>query len=303
MGFTGDFVIARSERPLLDLQAFADGGTVCGDGDGIDCFRFCGPREGFWQTLQIHHGLEKDRQWLQALVDETGSPVMIASVHDSDLCEVRGLAPRRNPWSVTLDPRAVVNYDIPAGANPTSAEFEGMLDRYRAEMPTAANAIIQWSIAAGLEADADRLAEVLTRRADPFVEDLFFDLLETAGLPAVLPEDADESGADDGLAHPRHKAADRWLGSGQLERAVLNMSRDSHVVVECQADVDCYAQVWLRPDGTYQLEYRDRSPSEHYQTRTVSNEKVIAALIGWAAGETAWREQFQWTNIGNWFTS
>jgi hypothetical protein len=26
-------------------------------------------------------------------------------------------------------------------------------------------------------------------------------------------------------------------------------------------------------------------------------------LTGWAAGKTAWREQFQWTDIGGWFTN
>jgi hypothetical protein len=83
---------------------------------------------------------------------------------------------------------------------------------------------------------------------------------------------------------------------------VLNLSRDGHLVLQCAAEADCYAQVWLRPDGTYQLEYRDRSPAEHYQTRTLSADKVIAALAGWAAGEIAWRDAFQWNSIGSWFS-
>jgi len=76
---------------------------------------------------------------------------------------------------------------------------------------------------------------------------------------------------------------------------------NSSTLAGCAAETDCYAQVWLRPDGTYQLEYRDRAPGEHYQTRTVSAEKVITALSGWVAGETQWRDAFQWTCIGAWF--
>lgn len=299
MGFTGDFVIARSKRPLLELSAFADGGTECRDGDDTGCFRACASREGFWQTLQVHHGLQEDRDWLQLLVDETGSPAMIASVHDSDLCEVRGLAPRGDVWSATFDPQATVNYEIPAGADVTSAEVESMIDWYRERIPAATYAITQWSLASELVAEEDRVSAALSKRADPFVEDLFFELLEAAGLPAVLPDEPEDDGADESLAHARHKVAERWLGAWKLERAVLNMRRDGHLVVECLLDVECYAQVWLRSDGAYQLEYRDRSPSEHYQTRTISSEKVVAALSGWVAGETAWRDQFQWLPFGS----
>ena len=223
---------------------------------------------------------------------------MIASVHDSDLCEVQGLAPRGDIWSATLDPQTTVNYEIPAGTDVTSAEVEGMLDWYRERIPAATYAITQWSLAADLVADEDRVALVLNKRADPFVEDLFFELLEATGLPTLLPEELEGNGADEGLTHARHKVAERWLGAATLELAVLNMRRDGHLVVECLLDADCYAQVWLRPDGTYQLEYRDRSPSEHYQTRTISREKVIAALNGWVAGEIGWRDQFQWSPLG-----
>lgn len=83
---------------------------------------------------------------------------------------------------------------------------------------------------------------------------------------------------------------------------MLSLPRDGFLVLECAADADCYAQVWLRPDGTYELEYRDRSPAEHYQTRTLSADKVIAALAGWAAGEIAWRDTLQWNSIGSWFS-
>jgi hypothetical protein len=64
---------------------------------------------------------------------------------------------------------------------------------------------------------------------------------------------------------------------------------------------DQYIQVWLRPEGVFQLEYRAGKPSEHYQTRTESRDKVVSALSGWSRGESAWRDDFEWVSIGHWF--
>jgi hypothetical protein len=49
------------------------------------------------------------------------------------------------------------------------------------------------------------------------------------------------------------------------------------------------------------LEFRDGTAAEHYQTRTISQEKVIDALSGWAESREGWRDAFMWNNIGDWF--
>ncbi|MEV7616547.1 hypothetical protein [Streptomyces sp. NPDC089799] len=59
--------------------------------------------------------------------------------------------------------------------------------------------------------------------------------------------------------------------------------------------------MWLRDDNTYQLEFRDGTAAEHYQTRTISQEKVIAALSGWADGRPEWKGAFMWNNISAFF--
>ncbi|MQY38162.1 hypothetical protein SRB17_61710 [Streptomyces sp. RB17] len=64
---------------------------------------------------------------------------------------------------------------------------------------------------------------------------------------------------------------------------------------------DWYIQVWFRDNNTYQLEYRDGVPSEHYQTLTVSQEKVLQALLGWMLDKPNWREGFMWNSIGHMF--
>ncbi|MFF0203872.1 hypothetical protein [Streptomyces sp. NPDC005017] len=62
-----------------------------------------------------------------------------------------------------------------------------------------------------------------------------------------------------------------------------------------------YAQVLLRDDNTYQLEFRDGTAAEHYQTLTLSQEKVITALSGWAEGRPDWKDAFMWNNIASFF--
>ncbi|MCD9880696.1 hypothetical protein [Streptomyces guryensis] len=86
---------------------------------------------------------------------------------------------------------------------------------------------------------------------------------------------------------------------------LANLHRGDHMILERQdenREGDWYVQAWFRDNNTYQLEYRDGVPAEHYQTQTVSQEKVLQALLGWVADQPAWREGFMWTSIGHWFT-
>ncbi|MFJ8593776.1 hypothetical protein [Streptomyces sp. NPDC093598] len=90
-----------------------------------------------------------------------------------------------------------------------------------------------------------------------------------------------------------------------IGRMPANLGRgNEHMVVERQdADVvgDWYIQVLLRENNTYQLEYRDGVATKHYQTQTVSQEKALRALLGWATGTSEWREDFMWNDISSMF--
>jgi hypothetical protein len=295
VGFFGDFVLARSDRPLLEDAVFGNGLT-CGEGHA-ECVRVRQKYEGGWQTLQIHHGLpgNDDGQWLSRLVAATGSPAMLASIMDSDTCEVGGLTPLGVSWRACLNPVVAAEFGIAASP-----------------VPETADRIAAWSAEARCSVDRAAVIEVLEKDADPFAEGLFFDLIDACGMtahlepeapPTVPDQDAGgESGALGPSAHSDHRLAPNCPRGPALEIAVLNLQRGGRLVLECAADPNCYALVWLRPDGTYQLEYRDRSPAEHFQTRTLSSAKVVTALTAWAAGETRWRDSFQWTSIGSWFS-
>ncbi|MFI5757344.1 hypothetical protein [Streptomyces sp. NPDC051569] len=86
---------------------------------------------------------------------------------------------------------------------------------------------------------------------------------------------------------------------------VANLRRgNAHLILErVQEGIEgsWYIQVLLRDDNTYQFEFRDGVAAEHYQTRTISQEKILTALLGWAAGKADWRGEFMWNNIGSEF--
>ncbi|MFE9472564.1 hypothetical protein ACFY5K_35520 [Streptomyces griseofuscus] len=88
---------------------------------------------------------------------------------------------------------------------------------------------------------------------------------------------------------------------------LANLRRGNEYLVlerqEEEREGDWYVQVWFRDNNTYQLEYRDGVPEEHYQTLTVSQEKVLQALLGWMLDKPAWREGFMWSGIGHMFTA
>jgi hypothetical protein len=53
MGYWGDLVLARSDRPLSELTPFLARPGCC-DGDD-DCLTMCADRSGGWQTAQVCH--------------------------------------------------------------------------------------------------------------------------------------------------------------------------------------------------------------------------------------------------------
>ncbi|MER7931990.1 MULTISPECIES: hypothetical protein [unclassified Streptomyces] len=85
---------------------------------------------------------------------------------------------------------------------------------------------------------------------------------------------------------------------------LANLGQGDHLILERQdedREGDWYIQVLFRDNNTYQLEYRDGVPAEHYQTLTASQDKARQALLDWAAETPDWQSGFTWNNIGAMF--
>ncbi|MFF8269365.1 hypothetical protein ACF059_18510 [Streptomyces sp. NPDC016562] len=169
MGFSGQLVFARSERPLLEAPVFA--GAQQDDGGDVTAWW---PRPGGWQTLQFHDALPPDV--LRAVVEWTGAPACVARVHDSDVALVSGLEPGGDRWQTWL------NLDIAAE----------MTDRPPAELdarvPDDAARILAWAwdADAGEGVESAAIAQTL-RSHEPCVENLFTTLLDRLGFPPATP--------------------------------------------------------------------------------------------------------------------
>ncbi|MEW2137696.1 hypothetical protein AB0892_14030 [Streptomyces sp. NPDC005409] len=175
MGFSGELVFGRSERPLLEAPVF--GGAQEDDRGGITAWW---PRPGGWQTLQFHDTLPADTdEVLRAVVEWTGAPACVARVHDSDVALVSGLEPGGDRWQTWL------NLVIAAE----------MTDRPQAELdarvPGDAARILAWAwdADAGEGVESAAIAQTLRSR-EPCVEDLFSTLLDRLGFPPPTEPEA-----------------------------------------------------------------------------------------------------------------
>lgn len=83
---------------------------------------------------------------------------------------------------------------------------------------------------------------------------------------------------------------------------IESLPRDGHLLLESMDKPEVYIQVWLRPDGSYQLELREGSVDTHVQTRSVLRERVAAALTSWLEehsgdGDSSWRDNYHWNDL------
>jgi hypothetical protein len=192
VGFSGQLVFARSERPLLEAPVF----------DSIDqglksTVHEWWPRPDGWQTLQLDQGLWADDH-LSALVDWTGAPACVADVSDSDLAVVTGLCTNGQRWEawLNLDKAAALLAEEPEDLDDTSLwaatpEFDEAVRSKRAELdmevPADAEGALMWASAAGVQAAAQQSRiEELLRSRETFAEDLFSDLLDELGFPKAI---------------------------------------------------------------------------------------------------------------------
>ncbi|MFI2642864.1 hypothetical protein [Streptomyces sp. NPDC018610] len=155
MGFFGSFVVARCDGPLAELPAVRQAG---GDPSWS-------ARDGAWQIVRLHGGGRP----AESIVRDTGAPVLVAHVFDSDVAAVEAVGPKGSGWECVLSPRtARDSYGAP----------ERSPDRNREAVPLAAD----WAREAGRVPDADAVAAVLAAEADPFAEDLVLDLTHALGF-------------------------------------------------------------------------------------------------------------------------
>lgn len=282
MGFSGDFILARRKTSLLALPLIG-GIEPVRDDDEEGVLRTVEYRPGGWQVVLAEHALPEGRDWLRAIVAQTRGPVMIGSIFQDKFCVVRGLEPGDGePWSVRLHPESRKPLEPRAAWMASDSHLSGA---------EAVDAVARWSAAAGAEADVDRLATALAGKPAYFVEELFFRLLNATGLGE--PFDYVDTGEN-------HSLAGAWADPDKLQASITALKPGMRRVLECREHEECFAKVLLRPDGDYELEYRDPASGEHRRAVTPSLDEVLAAMTEWSASELGWRDGrdgFEWSPV------
>ncbi|MGZ3118551.1 hypothetical protein [Streptomyces sp. H62] len=190
MGFSGDLVFARNDRPLLQAPVF----------DSLDhglkaTVVTWEARPGGWQMLQFDFGTWDDSA-LPGLVEWSGAPACVAQINDSDVALVTGLDVTGRRWQAWLNPdvAARLRAEEPEDLEDQllwldTPEFHDAVGHQRAEIeaeiPADAEGAVAWAATAGLPVAPPppvRVEELL-RSHESSVEDLFSTLLDKLGFP------------------------------------------------------------------------------------------------------------------------
>jgi hypothetical protein len=193
MGFWGEYVVARSEKPLLELESL--GGGICRNGH--DSCANCPSAHGDeWQTLVIHHGLPGETpETLKALAAETGHPALMVYICDSDTGYVQGWSAQGGLFGTWFTPKLAAEYEVPTSISyedetgmPSTA-FQAAWDsahsRIVGEMPQRARDACTWAEASGWRPEPPKVLEILLADRIESAERHFFELLCALGLPSA----------------------------------------------------------------------------------------------------------------------
>lgn len=168
MGHWGYYVVARSERPLAELDALtgARGMTLLTTADdGWQVWEYP-VQEGTGGIGSMH-----------ALARETGAPALFGYVMDSACVVVEAAAPESGGWTTCLARGAMAGY--------LGGEGGLTVEDYFLEPRDAAARAVAWAAEAGRSAEPERVEAVLNTEPapdTPLAENILFRLLDRLGV-------------------------------------------------------------------------------------------------------------------------
>ncbi|MGW6394687.1 hypothetical protein ACWFR1_30205 [Streptomyces sp. NPDC055103] len=129
-----------------------------------------------WRLWSLEGQTSIDEGSLIELVEVTGHPVLAGFVMDSDCLVLEGRTRDQETWRACLDRTATSAY---------MAEDGQSVDDWFPGPEVATERAVAWARAAGLTPTPKAIADVLSKRSAPFVEDLFQEFLDGLGHRAL----------------------------------------------------------------------------------------------------------------------
>ncbi|MGW8884281.1 hypothetical protein [Streptomyces sp. NPDC055749] len=130
-------------------------------------------RAGDWRIWSLEGQDSLGEEDLAGLVEITGGPVLVGFVMDSDSIVLEGRAKDQATWRTCLDRQAMSAY---------MAENGQSVDEWFLSTEEAADHAVAWAREARLTPAREAVVDVLAKRSDPYVEDLFQELLDGLGI-------------------------------------------------------------------------------------------------------------------------
>ncbi|WIY01505.1 hypothetical protein QRX60_47060 [Amycolatopsis mongoliensis] len=140
---------------------------------------------------------------------------------------------------------------------------------------------------AGWSAPEDVAAEEAVREHERSAADAVRSPPASRGDPVPLLSACDGSRVE----HPDAAAIEAAVGRLSPRNWFLVLDRGDHYV-----QVSLGERAATRP-GWYALEHRDGLPDRHFRAEVAERAGIVRALIGFAAGEDAWRQAFDWQHL------
>lgn len=175
MGYWGYYVVGRSERPLVELDALAGAEGMTPRATAADG----------WQVWEYPTGAAGgevggdvgDVGDMNTLARETGAPALFGYVMGSDCVVVEAAGPQSGAWTTCLARRAMAAY---------LGDHEGRtVEDYFLEPRDAAERAVAWAAEAGRIVAEAWVADVLASEpgpADPLAENILLRLLDRLGV-------------------------------------------------------------------------------------------------------------------------
>lgn len=159
MGFWGSLVVVCSDRPPVDLDAFAPFEDLAESAERVGA-------DG-WYLAEMTGLNEMDMvDLLPKVIRETGRPVLSATVADSSAAVVYGLGPRSGVWETCL------HHERAAAVGMETSPAPG---------PAIADRAVEWAREAGCAAEPAAVLAAMERQ-EVVVEKVFFHLLDALGI-------------------------------------------------------------------------------------------------------------------------
>lgn len=155
----------RSSEPISSLLDFVDSAFVT---------PFAVSASSAWGAWTVKREDPISDEELAVLSSRAAAPVLTGYIMDSDCAVIEGLGSESGFWRTCLGRDAMSAY---------MEESETDVDSWFLSPSESVQVSRTWAGEAGLRASAEKLSEVFQVQPDPFVEEVFTDLIAALGVP------------------------------------------------------------------------------------------------------------------------